>query len=174
LPSASVAAWILVLKPPREWPRPWACAPFGQACPGCVLAGVHNGAVEEKPFQVGLAGQGGQDAIQRPAFDPAVVAPLDCLMIAKTLRQVAPAPARTAHPQQRVHETSVVTPRPALPSAATGYQVPQPLPWIVAQSVRVAAHLGRSPKPALNTSRSAQESLNPGDRHHRLVAICTF
>ena len=27
-PSASVAAWILVLKPPRERPRPWASAPI--------------------------------------------------------------------------------------------------------------------------------------------------
>src|SRR5580693_5115286 len=27
-PSASPAAWILVLKPPRERPRPWAFAPL--------------------------------------------------------------------------------------------------------------------------------------------------
>src|SRR5271165_2872444 len=28
LPSASPAAWILVLKPPRDRPRPWASAPL--------------------------------------------------------------------------------------------------------------------------------------------------
>jgi hypothetical protein len=50
------------------------------------------------------------------------MAPLESAAIAKSLRQVAPAPTGTGHPEDRIHKASVIGSRAALAAAATGHQ----------------------------------------------------
>jgi hypothetical protein len=66
LPSASPAAWILVLKPPRDRPRPWACAPFLPARAGRLLVRSNDRRVDHQPFQIGLARQAARMASKTP------------------------------------------------------------------------------------------------------------
>jgi hypothetical protein len=80
VPSASPAAGILVLRPPRERPRPWAAAPFLPASVGGVLMSLQDGRFDHQPFKICLARQRGEDLVQNAHLDPAVVAPLPRLV----------------------------------------------------------------------------------------------
>src|SRR4029077_8886582 len=90
LPSASPAAWILVLRPPRDRPRPWAFGPFLPLCAGGVLMRPNDGRIDHQPLQIGFARHGRENLVQNAQLDPAVIAPLDRFMLAKPPRQIAP------------------------------------------------------------------------------------
>src|SRR6516164_3154428 len=108
LPRASPATWILVLKPPRDRPRPWACAP--------LFAGwrrLHADALERwwsrssaTPDRPRAKAQRGP--VQHAPFDPAIVTSLDGSVVAELLRQVPPASPRARHPQQGVQKSAVI------------------------------------------------------------------
>jgi hypothetical protein len=57
LPSASPAAWILVLRPPRERPRHWASAPLFPASAGSLLMPPHDGGIDHQRFQILSCGE---------------------------------------------------------------------------------------------------------------------
>src|SRR5215211_6422586 len=73
-----------------------------------------------------------------PAPGPAAKAGVDLLPGAEPLRQVAPGNAGTVAIEHGLHEQAVVLGGHAHMPGATGQQVPDPLPLIVAQGV--AAH----------------------------------
>src|SRR5581483_6383819 len=86
LPWPSARTWILVLTPPRE--RPSASVAGSPLCPGCVLMGTDDGAIDEMEVPVHLTGlvrlllQGGQDAVPDAGRAPAIEAAGDGLVVA--------------------------------------------------------------------------------------------
>jgi hypothetical protein len=144
LPSASLAAWILVLKPPRDRPRPWASAPlFFAASAGSLLMRPHDGGIDHQPFQIGLARQGGEDLVQNAHLDPAIVPALHALVFAEPPRQIALAPARAGHPQQRVQKPSIVGAWTSLALPAARHKLLKLLPLVVQKPFAIHR---RSPK----------------------------
>ncbi len=88
--------------------------------------------------------------VQGATLYPAIIAAFYGLMVAKTLRQIAPAAAGTGHPEQRIHKAPIVATRPALTRTAAGNQVSQPIPLIVTQRVNIPYHQADPQKLDLN------------------------
>jgi hypothetical protein len=84
-----------------------------------------------QPFQIGFARQGGEDLVQNAHLDPAVIAALYGFVVAQSLRQIAPAPARAGRPQQRVQKPSIVGARTPLALAPAGHKRLKPLPLVI-------------------------------------------
>ena len=63
-------------------------------------------------------------------------------MVAEAFGQIAPAPARARHPQERVDKAPVVAARPALAGSSARHKVAKPLPLIVAQRIDIPNHQG--------------------------------
>ena len=93
LPSASPAAWIFVLSRRETGPGPGHPAPFFPARAGGVLMRSHDGRVDHQPFQIGFARQNREHVVENAHLDPAIIASLHGVGVAKTIRQVTPAPA---------------------------------------------------------------------------------
>jgi hypothetical protein len=88
-----VPAWILVLSPPREWPRPWAFAPFFLARPRRVLVGTDNGGIDHQPFHIRFAGKRREYLVEHADLESAIVTLLNRLKMPKTFGEVTPATA---------------------------------------------------------------------------------
>src|SRR6202020_1936786 len=164
-PSASPAAWILVLKPPRERPRPWAFAPLfagkrrqpadaparwwnrSSAIPDRLRAKARRGWRPERPSR-----SSGNRALYG-------------FVVAQSLRQIAPAPARAGHPEQRVQKPSIVGARTPLALPAAGHKLLKPLPLVV--SKHVAIHR-RSPKISVESDSRPFENPRSLNRHRDL------
>src|SRR5829696_6533859 len=108
LPSASARATILVVRPPRERAMAWSCVP---PCAARLVVGGDDGAVDQSIFEVRLAGQAGEDALEHPALHPAAEALEDAVPLAEPARQVAPGHPRPHPPQHRFEKQPVVFPR---------------------------------------------------------------
>jgi len=72
--KASMAAWILVLRPRVIAPNYGHPSPFCDARPSRVLMCTHNHRVDHQPFEVGFRRGRFKKLVQRAALDPAVVA----------------------------------------------------------------------------------------------------
>ena len=114
------AAWILVLKPPRDRPRPWASAPLfagerRQPADAPARSWSRSSAIPDRPPR-----QGGEDAVQNAHLDPAVIAPLHGFVIAQSLgRSRQRQPERAIH-SKRVQKPSIVGARARLPFRPPG------------------------------------------------------
>lgn len=164
-PRASTQTWILVPKPPRDRPSAWASSPPFSPRAGGLGVGADHGGVQHDPFQVGLGRDRLEQPGQHPHLDPAVVAPLGCLVGSKPLRQITPPTARARHPQQRIHKQPAIAARSTLALAAARHERLDPRPLIVSKNL---AFQHRLQKAALNQNRAPLRILN---RHHDLERL---
>src|SRR5690606_29553611 len=121
------------------------------------LSADHRG-VDGQPLHVRVRGHRLEDAVEHAPLDPAVIAPLDRLIGAEALRQIAPARPRARQLQQRIKEEPRVAARTALALAPAGHELAQPLPLIVPENLAFHASL---PPPAVRHSsgkRTAPEN----------------
>jgi DNA transformation protein and related proteins len=130
LPSASTSAWIFVLNPPRLRPSAWSSTFFESA--GAVLMSLHDGAVDHRVLVIAIGCQVLKDALPYAGFGPAAEPPVRILPVAEALRQVAP---WCSPVQNRLDKPKIVTGGCTDVAQLTGKQVPNPFPWIVANSI---------------------------------------
>jgi hypothetical protein len=71
LPSVSPAAWILVLRPPRE--RATKALGIRPLFPDGRRLPADAPALDHQPFQIGFARKCGKDRVQHPHLDLAIV-----------------------------------------------------------------------------------------------------
>lgn len=100
----------------------------------------HDCRVDHQPFQIGFARQRDEDVVQNAHLDPAVIAALYGFVVAQSLRQIAPAPARAGHPQQGVQKPSIVGARTPLALPAARRKLLKPLPLVVPQRIDIPNH----------------------------------
>jgi len=93
--------------------------------------GAHNGRIDHQPFHVGLPCERFEHGVEHTHLDPTIVAPLHSVGIAEPLGQIAPATARTRHPQQGIEKFAVIRPWAAPAPATTGNKQLQTLPLLV-------------------------------------------
>src|SRR5258708_967274 len=172
LPSASAAAWILVLSPPRDRPRPWASAPLfpcarqrhadaparwsnrSSAIPDRLRAKEPPARHRERPSQ---------------SSDSNAVSPID---VAQPLRQITPAAARTGHPQQRIQKPTVVGTRPALTLGAARHEAPNSFPLVIPKCIAIHR---RSPKISVESDLPSLGNPKSLNRHYGLgYGRCLF
>jgi hypothetical protein len=106
-----------------------------------------------------------QHLVQHTHLDPAIVAPLHRVVVAKLLRQVTPAPTRTRHPQQGIEEPPVIGARPALALAPARHKILDSLPLVIPQPVAIHADL---PKVSVESDLRLLGNPNSLNRHHGL------
>ena len=167
-PSASLAAWIFVLSPPRDRPRPWASGPLFLARASGVLMCSHNCAVDHQPFQIGFARQNSQHRRARPSRSSYNTAASRSI-VAQPLWQITPAPTRTRHPQKSIQKPSVVGARAALPFGSARHKSFDTFPLVVAK--RVTIHR-RSPKISVESDLRAFGNPCSLIRHYDLASPC--
>src|SRR5580698_1579728 len=110
-------------------------------------------------------------ASRTPHLDPAVIAALYGFVVAQSLRQIAPAPARAGHPEQRVQKPAIVGARTPLALPAAGHKLLKPLPLVV--SKHVAIHR-RSPKISVESDSRPFQNPRSLNRHRDLAASIVF
>src|SRR3954462_15644150 len=105
LPSASVSARILVVRPPLDRPMAWRKVPF---CALSVTMDLDDGGVDQGVFQVGLVRDGVEQPLPDARLHPIAEAGEDAVPVAKRRRQIAPGTARADHPQDGLDKQAVV------------------------------------------------------------------
>jgi hypothetical protein len=128
LPSPSTRAWILVVRPPRE--RPIARAPLFLGASRMPM-NTHDRTVDKDLLDVGIAGQGVEDALPDATLPPACEPLVDAVPGPERLGQIAPRRSRAGHPQDRLDEQPIVRRRASAVSGLARQQVCDTLPLIV-------------------------------------------
>src|SRR3954468_14304918 len=130
LPSASTRATILLVRPPRERPMAWLRVPPLGATR--LLVGGDDSAIDQGVFEVRLAGQACEDALEDAALHPAAEPLEDAVPTAELARQGAPRGARAHPPQHRLEEQAIVPGRRTRVRRLAGQQWRDLLPHRVA------------------------------------------
>jgi hypothetical protein len=110
LPSASTAALIFVLRPPRERPIASSSLPLLRL----LLARAHDGGVDDRVFKVWILDQCIENALSHALLGPAAKALEYAVPVAELFRQVAP--WRTARANQSTASTNRRLSSPCRPS----------------------------------------------------------
>src|SRR4051794_39123604 len=105
LPSASVRARILVVRPPWSGQWPGAKSPF---CALPVAVDLHNGGVDQGVFQVGLVRDGVEQPLPDIRLHPVAKAGEDAVPVPERGRQIPPRAARADHSQDSLDEQAIV------------------------------------------------------------------
>ena len=167
LPSASPAARILVLRPPRERPRPWASAPLfpGERRPPADAPARLSSRSSAIPDRLRAKARRGWRP-ERPSRSSGNSGALR--FRSRPIAQADRASARpSGHPEQRVQKPSIVGARTPLALPAAGHKLLKPLPLVV--SKHVAIHR-RSPKISVESDSRPLENPRALNRHHGLAA----
>src|SRR3954447_21853148 len=142
LPSASVRARILVVRPPLERPMAWLCVPLW---PLPVAVDLDDGGVDQGVFQGGLVRDGIEQPLPDARLHPIAKAGEDAVPVAKRRRQIAPGTARARNPQHGFDKQAVVlaaAPRIARLAQATRFHL---RPWGVGQKESIHPKLESQP-----------------------------
>src|SRR4051812_17412800 len=146
LPSASVSARILVVRPPLDrpmaWRRPGAKSPF---CALSVTMDLDDGGVDQGVFHVGLVRDGIEQPLPDARLHPIAEAGEDAVPVSKRRRQIAPGTARARNPQHGFDKQAVVlaaAPRIARLAQATRFHL---RPWGVGQKESIHPKLESQP-----------------------------
>src|SRR5215213_11505960 len=105
LPSASVSARILVVRPPLERPMAWREVPL---CPLSVPVDLDDGGVDQGVVQVGLVRDGIEQPLPDVRLHPAAKAGEGAAPVAERGRQIAPGTARSDNPQHGFDKQAIV------------------------------------------------------------------
>src|SRR3954453_4341265 len=158
LPSASVSARILVVRPPLDrpmaWRRPGAKSPF---CALSVTMDLDDGGVDQGVFQVGLVRDGVEQPLPDARLHPIAEAREDAVPVAKQGRQITPGTAGMHNPQHRLDKQAIVL------AAASGIARLAQTTWFHLRPLGVrqhkAVHPRREAQPSTDEKRESQQTL---------------
>src|SRR4051795_5934464 len=105
LPSASVSATILVVRPPLERPMAWRKVPL---CPLPVPVDFDDGGVDQGVFQVRLVRDGLEQPLPDVRLHPVAKAGEDAVPVPERGRQIAPGTPGAHNPQHGFDKQAIV------------------------------------------------------------------
>src|SRR3954469_14659382 len=154
LPSASVSARILVVRPPLERPIAWLCVPL---CTLSVPVDLDDGGVDQDVFQVGLVRDGVEQPLPDLRLHPVAKAGEDAVPVPEQGRQITPRTAGALNPQHRLDKQAIVL------AAASGVARLAQTTWFHLRPLGVrqhkAVHPRREAQPSTDEKRESQQTL---------------
>src|SRR3954471_18042854 len=166
LPSASVSARILVVRPPLERPMAWRSPPL---CPLSVPVDLNNGRVDHGVFYVRLVRAGVEQPLPDLRLHPIAEAGEDAVPVSKQGRQIAPGTPFPRNPQHGFDKQAVVRAAASGVARLAETQRFHLRPLGVRQ--HKAVHPWREAQPSTDEKRESQQTLDR-DAMGRTVGRC--